>query len=270
MWRDVIPGVRQPEVLEPVDCDESGPPGDGLSNSLLSARPGSPEYAPTAAPWPELDPGFTRERATIDPYVPTFEYEAPADGATYVFTPRTLIRSLYVVMLTSQPATIETDSGRIYSFTGGFSGVLWLAPTTTIRVAATAAATGSILLYAFPKRVPPVVGSGFNFPAPVGANVNPSAGAPVALSSPPATLTANASTLLTFASTVRHIEIQNNTTDTKGVEFDGTTATAGSYQVPPGGTYSADVSTTQVALYGTLASALNGSSAGNVVVRGRA
>jgi len=93
----------------------------------------------------------------------------------------------------------------------------------------------------------------------------------VALSSPPANLTAGANTVLTFASTVYRIYIENNTTESKGYAVPSP-ATAGSKLVfataaieiaVPGGT-------TTLGIYGAVASALNGSAAGNLIVEGYA
>lgn len=264
--RDRIPGMRV-TVLEPDEaCNERG---DGEALSLLAPVPASPEWAPTAPPRGIPDQGYAREHAIADPYAPVFEYEVPADGAVHGLTPNTTVRSVYCLSLTSVGVTLTTDSNRVYNLSPGWSGVLWVQATQVLRVKSASVAAGSVVLYLMPRRVAPAVGTGFSPPS-AGDNVNPAAGAPVALSSPPATLNAGSATLLTFATPVRHVEVQNNSSVSIGVEFDGTTATAGSFQVGPGQTYEADVSTSQVSFLSSLATNLNGSSANNVVLRGRA
>jgi hypothetical protein len=89
----------------------------------------------------------------------------------------------------------------------------------------------------------------------------------VALSSPPANLTAGADTSLTFASEIHHLLIQNNGAVTVGVEFDAT-ASAGSLQVAAGQTLLLDLPLTVLHCYSASAPAVNGTAAGNLVVKG--
>jgi hypothetical protein len=94
---------------------------------------------------------------------------------------------------------------------------------------------------------------------------------PVALTSPPANLTAGANTALTFASPVYVVTIENNSGEDKNVEIPSP-ATAGSGKVLDGekAEFSIAAGTTTVGIYGASASLLNGSVAGNVIVKGRA
>lgn len=93
----------------------------------------------------------------------------------------------------------------------------------------------------------------------------------VALTSPPANLTAGANTALTFASAVTVITVENNSGEDKTVAFPSP-ATAGSRKVLDGEVreFTIPAGTTSMGLYGASASPLNGSAAGNVIVEGRA
>jgi hypothetical protein len=94
------------------------------------------------------------------------------------------------------------------------------------------------------------------------------AGAQAALVAPPANLTAAADTAFVFASQVHHVWVQNNSSTVVGVEFDAP-ASAGSWQIPAnGGAVLLDVPVTAVHLFSTAASPVNGTAAGNIVVKG--
>jgi hypothetical protein len=94
----------------------------------------------------------------------------------------------------------------------------------------------------------------------------------VPLDTPPAALTAGASTALIFTALVREVEVENNSGEDKTVAFGGA-ATAGSrkvlagevrlFTIPAGGA-------TTLGIYGASASPLNGEDANNVIVEGRA
>lgn len=96
-----------------------------------------------------------------------------------------------------------------------------------------------------------------------------SAGPQVALSSPPATLTAGADTPVTFSSQAKHVWVQNNSATAVGVEFDGVSS-AGSLQIPGGMNAFArfDVPCTVVHLFSSTATALNGTAGANIVLKG--
>jgi len=101
------------------------------------------------------------------------------------------------------------------------------------------------------------------------ASVNPSAGAEVALSAPPAALTANADTLLTFASAVHHLEVQNKSGVDIYVKTDAP-ASQGSRKVyANGGSFFSDLPCTTLHIYSTAATALNGTADSNIFVEGR-
>lgn len=97
---------------------------------------------------------------------------------------------------------------------------------------------------------------------------NPYAGASVALSSPPATLTAGADTALSFAGTVNHVYLENNTASVVNYDYD-TAATAGSPVLNPGDWRLIDWPLTTLHLLCSVAVALNGGAAGNLIVRAR-
>jgi hypothetical protein len=92
--------------------------------------------------------------------------------------------------------------------------------------------------------------------------------AAVALTSPPANLTAGADTTLTFASAVKVVYVENNTGEDKNLAFD-TAATAGSRKLLDGEAREYVVACTAVHVYGASASPVNGSAAGNLIVEGR-
>ncbi len=100
------------------------------------------------------------------------------------------------------------------------------------------------------------------------AGVNVYSGASVALSAPPAALTASADTTFTFSSKVHHVEIQNNSSTAVGIEYDAA-ATAGSWQIPPnGGALLVDHPVTAVHLFSTAATNVNGTGGSNIVLKG--
>jgi len=96
-------------------------------------------------------------------------------------------------------------------------------------------------------------------------------GTAVALTTPPANLTAGANTALTFASAVTVVTVENNSGEDKNVAFPSP-ATAGSRKVLLGEVREFTIAggTTSMGIYGASASPLNGSAAGNVIVDGRA
>ncbi len=93
----------------------------------------------------------------------------------------------------------------------------------------------------------------------------------VALTTPPATLTAGANTALTFASTVYVVTVENNSGEDKNVAIPSP-ATAGSGKVLDGEIreFSVPAGATTVGVYGASASPLNGTAASNVLVTGMA
>lgn len=97
--------------------------------------------------------------------------------------------------------------------------------------------------------------------------VNSTTGAVVALSTPPAALTASTDTAFTFASQVKHVLIQNNSATATGVAFD-TAATAGSFQLAPNQTLLLDVEVTAVHFWSTAATNVNGAAAANITLLG--
>lgn len=100
-----------------------------------------------------------------------------------------------------------------------------------------------------------------------GLKSNPAAGATVALSSPPTTLTANADTTLTFATPVRHVLVQNNTATDKHVNFDAA-ASLGTLLVAAGVLMAFDVPCTTLHVWSTAADNVNGATASNLVALG--
>jgi hypothetical protein len=101
----------------------------------------------------------------------------------------------------------------------------------------------------------------------VSGAVDEYAGAQVALVAPPAGLTASVDTAFAFAQKVYHLWLQNNSAMPVGIEFVAA-ASAGSWQVPAGGALLLDVPVGVVHLYSTAATAVNGTAAGNVVLKG--
>lgn len=89
----------------------------------------------------------------------------------------------------------------------------------------------------------------------------------VSLSSPPAQTNAGADTSLLFASPVGHWFIQNNTT--ANVMFDlETAASLGSPLIAAGQMITSDVPLSQLHLFTAAAQNINGTTAGNIVIRG--
>lgn len=99
--------------------------------------------------------------------------------------------------------------------------------------------------------------------------VNATAGASVALSSPPTTLTAGADTALTFATQARHLTVQNKSTSDVYIEFDAT-ASLGSLVIPGGANALASFDLPCTVLHAYCAAALNvnGTAGANLVVKG--
>ena len=97
------------------------------------------------------------------------------------------------------------------------------------------------------------------------------AGSKVALSAPPATLTAGADTSLTFSSQVRHLYVQNKSSSDVTIEFDATSS-AGSFIIPGSANtlVQFDLPCTVLHCFCAAAIAVNGTTGGNLVVEGRA
>lgn len=87
-----------------------------------------------------------------------------------------------------------------------------------------------------------------------------------ALGQPTAT-TANTDTAWSFAQTVNHILIQNNTTDPLNFEFE-TAATAGSLVLPATTSFRMDLKVTTIHFLTPAVQNINGSAADNIVIRG--
>src|SRR5579859_2052570 len=83
----------------------------------------------------------------------------------------------------------------------------------------------------------------------------------------PTATTANTDTSWSFASQVRHVLIQNNTTANVQFNFDAA-VTAGSAILAPGYTLTADLRVTAVHLLTASGQNINGLTAGNIVVWG--
>lgn len=94
-----------------------------------------------------------------------------------------------------------------------------------------------------------------------------SVGASVALSAPAAALTAGADTTFTFASQVKHIVIQNNTTSDININLDAA-ATLGTILVKAGQLLSLEAPGTAVHILSAAASNVNGSTGANIVLLG--
>lgn len=98
--------------------------------------------------------------------------------------------------------------------------------------------------------------------------VNVSTGTIVAATSPPTATNAGTDTSYTFSTTVHHIIIQNNTTAIAYCDFD-VAATVGSFAVYPNGQMIVfDIPCTILHLYTAAAQNVNGSTVGNIVIRG--
>lgn len=123
----------------------------------------------------------------------------------------------------------------------------------------------------YPRRLVDVNGDGSEYAERlnVTGTANPVTGASVVLSSPPTNLSANADTAITFAVPVNHVYLQNNSGTAASVDFDAT-ASLGAFLIPAGSPPIAfDFPCTVLHVYCTAALALNGTSGGNFVVRGR-
>jgi len=99
--------------------------------------------------------------------------------------------------------------------------------------------------------------------------VNPSAGAEVALVTPPAALTAGADTLLTFASQVRHLRVQNKSATRIYIKRDAPASLGSEAVYENGGAYGDDIPCTVLHIYSTVATNVNGPTDNNIVVEGR-
>jgi Flp pilus assembly protein TadG len=93
------------------------------------------------------------------------------------------------------------------------------------------------------------------------------AGAVAAAAAQPSATTANTDTSWSFSQQVNHIAIQNNSSSNVYFELDAT-ATNGSFLLYPGQGYSQDVMCTTIHLLATSVININGSTAGNIVIRG--
>jgi hypothetical protein len=89
----------------------------------------------------------------------------------------------------------------------------------------------------------------------------------VALSNPPAQTNAGSETILTFSQQVNNISIYNGTSANLNYAFDET-VTAGSLVLTPGYQLDKGKQVTSVHLLTASAKNINGSSAGNIVVKG--
>ena len=89
----------------------------------------------------------------------------------------------------------------------------------------------------------------------------------ISLVSPPTQTNAGSDTLLTFASKISQLTIQNNTSAGVNIAFDAA-ASAGSFLIPSGATFTVDKQCTVVHLYTASAQNINGTSANNIVVLG--
>lgn len=74
---------------------------------------------------------------------------------------------------------------------------------------------------------------------------------------------------LAFASAVNWFELQNNTSAPLRIEYDAG-ATAGSFLIPAGATYSQYILFTTLHIFAIGAAVVNGSAAGGIVLKGRA
>ncbi len=99
--------------------------------------------------------------------------------------------------------------------------------------------------------------------------VNPSAGAEVALSAPPTALTANADTLLTFASQVRHLRVQNKSGTRIYIKRDAPASLGSEAVYENGGAYGDDIPCTVLHIYSTAPTNINGTTDNNIFVEGR-
>jgi hypothetical protein len=96
-------------------------------------------------------------------------------------------------------------------------------------------------------------------------------GSPVALASPPAATNAGSATHLVFAADINHLYLINQSNVAVGVEWDGRTADAGSYQLGVGLPLTLDVhipAATGISLYTASAVNINGATGSNLVVKG--
>lgn len=93
----------------------------------------------------------------------------------------------------------------------------------------------------------------------------PSPSSLVALTSPPANLSAGANTPLTFSATVNHIRVENNSAVPIWVKYNAVATNGSLIQVPAGMLYAEDVQVTSVNIWSSVASALNTSSSGVAV-----
>lgn len=89
----------------------------------------------------------------------------------------------------------------------------------------------------------------------------------VSLASPPGQTNAAADTPVSWSQQVTHYRIQNNTNANLMIREDAV-ASAGSFLLVPGATYREDKAVTTLHLYTQTAQAINGASAGNIVVEG--
>lgn len=93
---------------------------------------------------------------------------------------------------------------------------------------------------------------------------------PVALASPPAQTSAGSATALAFAEPITHLVVQNNGAAALGIEWDGSTATAGSLQLAAGASLFLDCEADGLSLLTAAATNINGAAAANIVVKGAA
>lgn len=89
----------------------------------------------------------------------------------------------------------------------------------------------------------------------------------IGFTNPPAQTSAALDTAITFSATVNHWVLQNNTTAVVNFDMD-TQASAGSLVLAPNATFFSDIPMTALHLFTAAAQNINGTAAGNIVLRG--
>lgn len=98
--------------------------------------------------------------------------------------------------------------------------------------------------------------------------VSPLAGSLITLSSPPATTTPYTDTPVTFSQTAQHLKVQNTSPYPVHYAYDAV-ATPDSLSLLPNEELLDDTPVTVLHLYTSASVAINGTSAGNIVIEGR-
>lgn len=171
-------------------------------------------------------------------------------------------------------ATIDTSTAAVSTATGtqadsawsgsGSGGVIGVLKAIYNKVAGTLAISAASL--PLPSNAAKETGGNLATLVTNTTSLAPTAGY-AATTSPPSTTNASSDTSYTFAAQVRHWLLQNNTSANVQFELD-TTATAGSIVLAPGATWLSDIPVTVLHLYTAAAQNINGSSAGNIVLKG--